>query len=763
MTPPRRPNAAPRRQGREAARIAGPGAQPYELSLHADGSWTLARRGVAWSLHTEAPSVAARGSDAWAPCRGTAGLPAPFVDALGPHVAVTIASAPDAAIRFTLDFRLYADGCAVGMQVTQAPALRRVRLIRAGALAAQLRQAGGRDPRWLSLAYCSAHSSSPLSRSSVRPIEPEGKRRDGWWGTAAGASDGSGVVIFPLRCEHFTQRFAVEQDVFTADWSLEGTAAATHQPLDLDPFWISLHPDHLGEGLEAAASRFASPGALGGAPPAGWGSWDAYRDRFTDADILQEGQHLARLARGHLPRTLVEIDNGWEQMVGPARPDTTWESAQAFSSNLTFVVEQLRRQGHRTGLWIIPFVANEGSALVRSHPEFLVRGPDGEPHRIGGHGKAYCIDPTHPGARGWLLALFRRLASTGISYVKCDYLRCLLAPEPDDPLDGIEVPRRYHAAGSRVEAYRAGLALLREGFGPDITLMACSAPLGPTMGLADVVRIGPDISPTWESDRAGFRVCAEATAATAFLHGRGWIGDPDYLVLPHDDVDPTFWSGVIALAGGSTLASMPLGRLGTEDLSRLRLLWPPTNIAARPLDLFTHGPRPSWWYLAADPSRGLRRPVLGVLNWDDGTRDLTLPMASLGLNGPHHVVEAWSGAYLGIAQNVVTVTVKARASAVLTLTPVATVPHVIATDRHFTQGSFDLRRDQWEQDRGALSVESHEQVSAAGMVLVAVPDGWQPAPGTPVAGTAAVYDGGTVVFIPWPAGARAITLPFATT
>ena len=41
-------------------------------------------------------------------------------------------------------------------------------------------------------------------------------------------------------------------------------------------------------------------------------------------------------------------------------------------------------------------------------------------------------------------------------------------------------------------AYRAGLALVRDAVGPDVYLVGCGAPILPSVGLVDAMRVSPD-------------------------------------------------------------------------------------------------------------------------------------------------------------------------------------------------------------------------------------------------------------------------------
>jgi len=93
-----------------------------------------------------------------------------------------------------------------------------------------------------------------------------------------------------------------------------------------------------------------------------------------------------------------------------------------------------------------------------------------------------------------------------------------------------------HADTTPLAAYREGLELVREGAGLDALLVGCGAPLLPSIGLIDAMRIGPDVVPEPREDppAAGEPDLHEVIARTrarAWTHGRLWTADPDSLVV----------------------------------------------------------------------------------------------------------------------------------------------------------------------------------------------------------------------------------------
>ena len=138
--------------------------------------------------------------------------------------------------------------------------------------------------------------------------------------------------------------------------------------------------------------------------------------------------------------------------------------------------------GRRAGIWVAPFLVGERSPLVREHPDWLIGGAD--PGTGWGGQQLHCLDATHPGAEAYLREVFGTFRGLGIDYFKIDFIYA-------GAMDG----RRADPSIGGVDAYRAALGIIREAIGPDAYLLGCGAPILPSVGLVDAMRIGPDIAP----------------------------------------------------------------------------------------------------------------------------------------------------------------------------------------------------------------------------------------------------------------------------
>jgi hypothetical protein len=115
-------------------------------------------------------------------------------------------------------------------------------------------------------------------------------------------------------------------------------------------------------------------------------------------------------------------------------------------------------------------------------------------------------------------------------------------------------------------AYRAGLHIIRRAIG-QAYLLGCGAPILPSLGLVDAMRISADTGPQaappdddWSQPSS--RAAALNGASRAFQHGRFWVNNPDCHAYPAGGGSITdFAFGWTDISAGSYAASVEQGRL----------------------------------------------------------------------------------------------------------------------------------------------------------------------------------------------------------
>ncbi len=178
-----------------------------------------------------------------------------------------------------------------------------------------------------------------------------------------------------------------------------------------------------------------------------------------------------------------------------------------------------------------------------------------------GWGKTiYALDTTHPDVQSWLDTTFRTLRRAGFTYLKIDFLfAAAMAGARRKPV-------------TPVQAYRQGLRVIRRAAGRDFVL-GCGAPLLPSVGLVDGMRIGEDTAPYWKTKPSGFQgpnafFALKNALMRQFMHRAFWLNDPDCLLVRDREIELTpNERELYALAAGA-LDNMVV------DSDRLSLLGP---------------------------------------------------------------------------------------------------------------------------------------------------------------------------------------------
>jgi alpha-galactosidase len=279
-------------------------------------------------------------------------------------------------------------------------------------------------------------------------------------------------------------------------------------------------------------------------PPRVWCSWYRYFEDVT-ADAVTE--NLRGFDELDLLVDVVQIDDGWSPGLGEGLT-----VAERFGS-LPALVERVHTTGRRVGIWLAPFLVGAETTVAREHPDWLV-GPAG---RNWGQ-DLLGLDLTHPAVRDLLAGHLQRLVGLGVDYFKLDFLYAGAVPGP-----------RHHDLDG-VAAYRSGLELVRNVVGPDVYLVGCGAPLLPSIGLVDAMRVSPDTFHEGAEDgSAGLRGLMPL-AARAWQQGRLWVNDPDCVVARPSYSLRERWASAARRFGGLRSFSDRVAELDEWGLATVR-------------------------------------------------------------------------------------------------------------------------------------------------------------------------------------------------
>jgi len=209
--------------------------------------------------------------------------------------------------------------------------------------------------------------------------------------------------------------------------------------------------------------------------PRVWCSWYSLY-KWINEHIILSTLH----ALDDLPFDVFQLDDGWQITHGD------WEPTKKFPSGMVELANKIKATGRIAGLWLAPLMVTKLSSIFRDHPDWLLKDETGKPVPVGltWEGVPYALDTSHPAVLEWLDKLIRKVRGWGYDYLKLDFLYAGAIPG-----------KRYQDIPREV-AYRNALQVMREAAG-DAYILACGAPVIPSLGLCDGIRVGTDVSPYW--------------------------------------------------------------------------------------------------------------------------------------------------------------------------------------------------------------------------------------------------------------------------
>ncbi len=212
-------------------------------------------------------------------------------------------------------------------------------------------------------------------------------------------------------------------------------------------------------------------------PPRVWCSWYSLYSWINERVVLKTLHDFS-----DMPFDVYQVDDGWQLAHGD------WEANSKFPSGMQSLAEKVAATGRIPGLWLAPFMVSPGSDLAREHPDWLLRDENGIPVQAGitWSGAPLGLDVSRPDVLDWLSHLIHKVRGWGYGYLKLDFLY----------IGGL-IGKRYHDL-PRETIYRNALQVMRDVAG-DAYILACGAPVVPSLGLCDGIRIGPDVSPYWRN------------------------------------------------------------------------------------------------------------------------------------------------------------------------------------------------------------------------------------------------------------------------
>ncbi len=248
--------------------------------------------------------------------------------------------------------------------------------------------------------------------------------------------------------------------------------------------------------------------------PVGWSSWYQY---FLDLKWEDIEKNLKLSKEKEMPYEVFQIDDGYEKDIGD------WLSTKDGFPEMPEIATTIKHHGYLPGVWSAPLSISETSELYNKHRNWTVE-ENNTPKKAyyNWEKEIYTLDITNDNVKNWLYELFSNLKKIGFRYFKIDFMFAGALPG--------ERKRNI----TPIQAYREALSIIRDGVG-DSFVLGCGAPLLPSLGFVDGMRIGPDTAPYWQNTPTQPDINAYWALKNAltrwFMHKKWWLNDPDCLLL----------------------------------------------------------------------------------------------------------------------------------------------------------------------------------------------------------------------------------------
>jgi alpha-galactosidase len=443
--------------------------------------------------------------------------------------------------------------------------------------------------------YFSWDGSYYVQPEQIRSDNPVPKLEQGYAMTQLLPQYGTGSLVIGFeRHERFQQRFTFNRQTSPFSLMIEtlwDCADLTDNRAESETLLIFEHK-HVEEGLRDWAKRVAQASSiaprLSTAAMSGWCSWYNLYGAIHEENILEHLHATAKITKQeNLPMWIFQIDDGFTPEMGD------WLDVKPqFPRGMKPLLDDIRAEGFRPGLWIAPFMVGNRSRLYAEHPDWVVRERStGKPlphmrfyAEFRWHKRSeeyYILDATHPDAFDYLRQVFRIWRHDwGCEYFKTDFMHFGSEYGP-------EQAQWYQSGLSRIQIWRKVAEMIREEIG-DAIWLGCGFPLWAATGLVDGVRIGRDIGVEWAGNYSAQSLLRDQ-ASRNFANHILWQADPDCILIRErfhhlSDTELESLALYAGMSGGLVMTSDKLDEVSEERLKLWKfLLNPEKSICHYPL------------------------------------------------------------------------------------------------------------------------------------------------------------------------------------
>lgn len=442
----------------------------------------------------------------------------------------------------------------------------------------------------------------------------------------------------------------------------------------------------------------------------------------------------------------IHIESGWQP-----HPGSLNLHRDSFPEGMAPVVEFIHNNELMAGICIDPFVMERNSDFIKKNPDSCLRYKSSTTSETEGkkptHAKANDPVEIHLPGREKALAILDASDPRTQRHVRNNIKRIV----DDWGYDIIKVDLSSYTSGmmtvgsnaiwndsslSSAELYKTALKLLTDtaesckrkviltGYNVMDSVSVGSFPLN----YALLRRKNVDQSDTWhQQNGTKHRLCRYATT----LHEHNTLWNHVFGDLAVDEPRPVNEAIVeitaAALSGATVFCANTPNQLTTHRAETLAKIFPLVGEAAKLVDLFDEI-LPRIWHLPIE-TEDESWDLIGIFNWKDVQDDVQLNLDLVGLDPDkdYLVHDFWMRDYLGIvSKNVTLLNMAPRTAKLLCFKEQQSIPQLLSTDLHFTQGSVEILSTGWDEHSQSYLVICQPPRQVAGTLFIHVPEDYIP-------------------------------------
>ncbi len=460
-------------------------------------------------------------------------------------------------------------------------------------------------------------------------------------------------------------------------------------------------------------------------PLAGWCSWYYYYTKITEQQMIDNIEFFRN--RKDFPLDLIQLDDGYQKSVGDFLTlNEKFPKSIESGNGLGWLTQNIHLSGKLAGLWIAPFFALKESKLFIEHPDYFIKNKKGEYLKTHYNpmwgGVLYGLDLSKDEVVKYVEDHARYISETWkFDFLKIDFIFASEALESDYAVKGF----------TRAQILRRGVEAVRRGFGKDKIILGCGAPLGPCIGLVDVMRIGTDTAAKWVSFEVlskfantnvpALKPALLATLTRAYMQNTLWINDPDCVVVRENKSELTIPEiqtelTVFGPSGGQVFYSDDMTLLSEERLHYAKLLTPIHRASAVTTDLLCNYP-PKYFAESEQTPFG-DFTIAAIINWGGAKKEVvklceimdTRYSSKYNPKQKFAIFDYWSKKFLGIhalEEEFMSPKIEKHGVLYISIVPVQSEqidsPVFLSSTLHIKQGLAEIKS--FLKEKGKITIE----------------------------------------------------------